>query len=162
MLKSKKIFKWAGYGLIIGMLGLTGCAKMHTGNTASTDSNNTTTAATSSDSEPYFPTNFNDFEVPGELKLDSKHTMFINTSSFKGGIVAFAGRVEKTSLADFFINSMQKNNWNLTGEVRYDSILLSFTKPNKNCMISIYDDSYGYKTKVNVYMTENSKLEGGQ
>ncbi len=161
MLKSKKIFKLAGYGLIIGMLGLTGCAKMHTSNTASTDSNNATATASSAN-EPYFPTNFNDFEVPGELKLDSKHTMFINTTSFKGGIVAFDGRVEKTSLADFFINSMQKNNWRLTGEIRYDSILLSFTKPNKNCMISIYDDPYGYKTKVNVYMTENSNIEGGQ
>jgi len=142
-------------------LGLSGCAAMHSGGTTSS-----TTAATqgsgATKNEPYFPTNFNDFEVPGELKLDSQHTMFINTASFTGGIIAFDGRVEINSLADFFIDSMQKNNWQLTGEVRYNNILLAFTKPKKNCLISIYSDAYGYKTKVNVYITETNQAAGSR
>jgi hypothetical protein len=90
--------------------------------------------------------------------------MFINTSSFTGGIVVLGGRVEATSLADFFVNSMQKNNWALAGEVRYNNILLSFTKPNKNCMISITGDSYSYKTTVTAYITANNQAQaaGGQ
>ncbi len=153
MTNSKKIFNFVIYALTLGMLSLTGCAAMHSGNT----NPNTTAADTeSAKNEPYFPTNFNDFEVPSELKIDSKHTMFINTSSFKGGIIVLDGRVEMSSLADFFINSMQKNDWHLTGEVRYNNILLSFTKTNKSCMISIYGDSYNYKTKVNVYITDST------
>jgi hypothetical protein len=155
----KSLIKFVNFVIIISLLALTGCASMHT---ASTSGTATATDTESAKNEPYFPTNFNDFEVPGELKIDSKHTMFINTSSFTGGIIAFSGRVEITSLADYFINSMQKNNWTLTGEVRYNNILLAFTKPNKNCMISIYGDSYNYKTKVNVYITENSQLSIGQ
>ncbi|NOX25473.1 MAG: hypothetical protein GXP59_05055 [Deltaproteobacteria bacterium] len=159
MLNIKKTTRWVNYSLIISLLLLTGCAKMHSTNTAATA---TAPKTETKGSESYFPSTFNDFEVPSELKLDSKHTMFINTSSFTGGIIVLEGRVEATSLADFFVNSMQKNNWVLTGEVRYNSILLSFTKPNKNCMISISNDSYSYNTKVNAYISESNQPQGGQ
>ena len=155
MSKWKTLVSCVIYFAVIG-LGLTGCAGMH--------ADSTKTAAQNSEAaknEPYFPTNFNDFEVPGELKLDSKHTMFINTASFTGGIIALEGRVEINSLSDFFIDSMQKNNWQLTGEVRYNNILLAFTKPNKNCLISIYSDAYGYNTKVTVYITESNQTSDG-
>jgi hypothetical protein len=50
---------------------------------------------------------------------------------------------------------MQKNGWKMTGEVRYENILLAFTKPNKNCMLTIYEGSYGTKSEVYVYITED-------
>ncbi len=155
-----KTTRCVSYALIVSLLVLTGCAKMHTTSTVATATAPQTAAKKGS--EAYFPSTFNDFEVPSELKLDAKHTMFINTSSFTGGIIVLNGRVEATSLADFFVNSMQKNNWVLTGEVRYNSILLSFTKPNKNCMISISHDSYSYNTKVNAYISESNQPQGSQ
>ena len=158
MLNINKIIRFTGYAVIAGLLALTGCAKMHTATTNTAAASNTEAKG----NEPYFPTTFNDFEVPSELKLDSKHTMFINTASFTGGIVVLEGRVEAASLADFFVNSMQKNNWVLAGEVRYNNILLSFTKPDKNCMISISGDSYSYKTTVTAYVTANNQIQGGQ
>lgn len=133
-------------------IGLTGCAAMDGGTTSTGQSESATTAAKN---EPYFPTNFSDFEVPGELEMIRKNTLFINTASFTGGIINFTGRVEVDSLTDFFINSMQKNGWHLTGEVRYENILLAFTKPNKNCLITIYDGEFGNKTKVYTYITED-------
>ncbi len=158
MLNCKNLSKIAT--TILFALSLTACANMHsgTGTTGSTPAAKDSTAQNA----PYFPTSFNDFEVPGELKLDSKHTMFINTSSFTGGVIALEGRVEMASLADFFVNSMQKNNWRLIGEVRYNNTLLAFTKPNKNCMISIYTDSFGYDTKVTVYISDNNLSSNGQ
>ncbi len=158
MLNCKNLSKIATTVLLA--LSLTACANIHTG--TGTTSSNSTAKDSIAQNAPYFPTSFNDFEVPGELKLDSKHTMFINTSSFTGGVIALEGRVEMASLADFFVNSMQKNNWHLIGEVRYDNTLLAFTKPNKNCMISIYSDSFGYKTKVTVYISDNNLSNNGQ
>ncbi len=158
MPKGKCIINYLMFCTTISLLTLTGCAQMHTSTPTAANSTTSAPIEATNKNEPYFPTNFNDFEVPGELKLDSKHTMFINTASFTGGILSFEGRVEINSLTDFFINTMQKNNWQLTGEVRYNNILLAFKKPNKNCMISIYGDKYGYRTKVNAYITESNTL----
>lgn len=117
----------------------------------------TTSVQKSSKSEPYFPTSFGDLEVPGELKLDRKNTLFINTSSFNGGIINLSGRVETGSLTDFFVHSMQKNGWKINGEVRYENVLLAFNKPNKNCMITIYGGDFGTSTQVFVYITESTQ-----
>ena len=82
--------------------------------------------------------------------------MFINTASFSGGMILFSGDIEIDSLTDYFINSMQKNGWKLTGEARYKNTLLVFTKPNKSCMISIYMGDFGIKTKVTVHISEDA------
>jgi hypothetical protein len=112
-------------------------------------------------SQSYFPTKFHDFEVPNELKLDRDTTLIINTSSFTGGIVSLTGRLEVDSLTDFFNQSMQKNGWKLMGEAHYKNVLLAFTKPNKTCMITIYEGQYGASTKVHAYMTEDLTAGGG-
>ena len=140
--------------LLTATLLFTGCNHLET---APPDMNPESIAATTTESEPYFPVNFNDFEVPSQLELDRKTTLFINTASFTGGIIKFTGRVEVISLTDFFINSMQKNGWQMNGEVRYKNVLLAFTKPNKNCMIEITAGEFGNKTRVNAYITEDVK-----
>lgn len=132
--------------------GLTGCITTNSGTDSPNQADRSSAAVKN---EPYFPTNFSDFEVPGELEMIRKNTMFINTASFTGGILNFTGRVSVDSLTDYFINSMQKNGWHLTGEVRYENILLAFTKPNKNCLITIYEGDYGGKTQVYTYITED-------
>lgn len=135
------------------------CAGMNSNTTTDTTDSAATTQAKNTN-EPYFPTSFTDFEVPGELKLDRKETMLINTASFNGGILHFSGWVEVNSLTDYFINAMEKNGWKRTGEVRYQNMLLAFTKPNKNCMISIQDGALGGKTQVYVYITEDLTAGG--
>ena len=138
---------------MLATLFISGCAGLGT----TTDSKGTKSSSGIVRNDPYFPTKFNDFEVPGELQEERKKSMFINTSSFTGGILNFSGRVEVKSLSDFFINTMQKNGWKLTGEVRYENIMLAFTKPNKSCMLTIYEGEYGAKTQVYVYITEDVK-----
>jgi len=112
--------------------------------------------------EPYFPTKFDDFEIPGELQQDMSQSMFVNTSSFTGGILNFTGRVEVASLTDFFINSMQKNGWKLAGEVRYENIMLAFNKPNKSCIITIYPGDFATKTKVFAYLATEAKANSAE
>ena len=45
--------------------------------------------------------NFDDIEIPAEMKNDAPKSMSIATDSFRGGILHYAGRVEATSLKDF-------------------------------------------------------------
>ncbi len=139
-------------GTILGILfvvSLSGCSSMGLGHGANEAAAGTTSPMT------YFPTKFHDFEAPTELSLDRDKTLIINTSSFTGGIIYMTGRLKVDSLTDFFIHSMQKNGWKLTGEAQYQNVLLSFTKPNKNCMITIYEGEFGTSTKVYAYMAED-------
>lgn len=135
------------------LLTLAGCTGMDFGGGSGGDGTNT--------SQSYFPTKFRDFEVPNELKVDSSKTLIINTSSFNGGIIALTGRLEVESLTDYFNQSMQRNGWKLTGEAHYKNVLLSFTKANKNCMVTIYEGELGTATKVFAYMTEDLTTGGG-
>ena len=127
-----------------------GCVAMNKNPDSATE-----TIKSSSSNDPYYPTNFSDFEVPGELRLERKNTLLINTSSFNGGMINLSGKVEVGSLTDFFVNSMQKNGWKINGEIRYENVLLAFTKPNKNCLITIYEGEFGARTQVYVYITDS-------
>ena len=112
----------------------------------------------SPENAPYYPSGVNDIQIPGELKEIRDNSLYINTASFVGGIKTFSGRVEINSLSDFFISTMQKNGWKKVGTIQYKNALLAFTKPNKTCMISIFEGAIGMKSKVYIYVTED--IEG--
>ena len=105
---------------------------------------------------------FGDLELPVEMKLDQEKTMSINTESFKGGILHYAGRVEVNSLKDFIIASMRNNKWKLVGEASYDYTLLAFTKPNKTCMVVLAESLGGSlgKTHATLYVTADLSASG--
>ena len=103
--------------------------------------------------QPFYPSNFKDIQIPGELKWDREKSMSIKTASFAGGILCFTGRVEIASLTDFFVSNMKKDGWKLVGSINYESVLLAFTKPNQTCMIKINESSF--KTETYIYITED-------
>jgi len=136
------------------LLLLTGCSTLGTskkGNqTAKPDVNRPAAG-----NAPYYPTEYKDLLIPGELKWNRDKTMSIRTASYAGGILNFSGRVEINSLSDFFVQTMQKNGWKLNGTIKYKEILLAFTKPNKTCMIKISEGDFGMATEVFIYITDD-------
>ena len=114
-----------------------------------------TKTAPTTESQSYYPTDFNDLLIPAELTWNRENSMSIRTESFAGGILNFTGRVEVNSLTDFFINSMQKNGWKMAGSVKYKNVMLAFTKPFKTCMFSICEKGFTSNTDVYVYVTED-------
>lgn len=98
---------------------------------------------------------FKDILVPNELNWDREDSMLIKTASFEGGVLSYNGRVDVQSLADFFVNNMQKNGWTLMGTVKYKNVLLSFTKPNKTCLISIFEPTLSINAKVIIHVTND-------
>ena len=144
------------------LLFLGGCAEMNLGGPSASV---TPAPATANDepaiteNQPYYPTDFNDLLIPGELNWNREKSMSIRTASFAGGILHFSGRVEINSLTDFFITSMAKDGWKMTGSVKQKSNLLIFTKKNKASMITIADGEFSSKTEVYVYITEDIAAE---
>jgi len=99
--------------------------------------------------------NFDDIQLPPEMKLEQKKSMSIKTESFRGGVLHYSGSVEILSLRDFIISSMKNNKWKLVGEASYDNILLAFIKPNKTCMVT-FSEGFGGSlgsTYLSLYIT---------
>jgi hypothetical protein len=99
--------------------------------------------------------------VPCELSWDREGSMSIKTESYAGGVLKFVGRVEVNSLADFFVNAMEKNSWKLVGSAKYQNVLLAFTKPNKTAMVMIYESDLSSKTSVYIYLTDDISARQG-
>lgn len=107
---------------------------------------------------PPVPTNISSHEdivLPSDLTWDSSQSMAINTESFKGGIFHYSGRLELLSLKEFLKTSMANNKWKLVGEASYEKTMLAFVKPNKTCMIMLWEGIGGAlgKTHVKLYVT---------
>ena len=131
--RHKKLATLLTFVLIsICYLFLAGCAEMGLGGAnQEIETSETTSEVMMQESQPYYPTEFEDLLIPSELSWNMENSMVIKTDSFAGGILHFTGRVEINSLADFFTSSMEKNNWKLSGSVKYKNIMLVFTKPSK-------------------------------
>lgn len=134
-----------------GLTALTGCS-----------SQSSTAAPADIAPLPNVVNNFDDIQLPAEMKLDQKKTMSVKTDSFRGGILHYSGSVEMMSLRDFVITSMRNNQWKLVGEASYNNILLAFTKPNKTCMVTLengFGGSLG-STYLTLFLTVD--LSSGQ
>ena len=106
--------------------------------------------------------NFDDIELPVDLKWNSSKSMAIRTDSFRGGIYNLSGRIDPASLKDFIITSMENKKWKLVGEAQYQNVLLAFTKPNKTCMV-VLDEGVGGSfgtTNVTLYVTVDVAAAG--
>jgi hypothetical protein len=105
---------------------------------------------------------FDDIELPMEMKFSSDESMAIRTDSFEGGILTYSGRVELSSLKQYITSAMENKKWKLVGEAQSENILLAFTKPSKTCMVVLEEGlggKYGY-TKAMLYVTVDVAAAG--
>lgn len=105
---------------------------------------------------------FDDLEVPVEMKFVKDESMVIRTDSFQGGILTYSGRVELNSLKAFMISSLENKQWKLVGEAQSKNTLLAFTKPSKTCMVVLEEGlggKYGY-TKATLYTSVDVAAAG--
>lgn len=104
---------------------------------------------------PSAVTNYDDIELPPEMKLDAKKSLSIKTESFRGGVLLFSGKIEITSLREYMIATMKNNKWRHVGEASYDNVLLAFTKPDKTAMVVLREGFGGSlgNTYLELYIT---------
>lgn len=152
-MQMKSVGKYVGgiCGLILLMGLMTGCMNGITGGTGSS-------AAPASDGLDPVTTmveSYGDIELPLEMTLSPDKSIAMRTDSFQGGIHSYSGRVQIGSLKDYLIVSMRNNKWKLVGEASYKNVMLAFTKPNKTCMIVLYEGVTGGlgKTQADFYVT---------
>ena len=114
--------------------------------------------ATPASSSPAAPRplfyDFPDIPVPQELDLQSKESYVVQSGSIKTGILTLRGRVDLNSLINFFQIAMLRENWKPKGYFRYQRSVLIFEKPDKICVIRLYEDVF--YTYVEIFVTPAS------
>ncbi len=143
---------------LASLVALSGCAELGLGGSSdqgAASSDPFASSASSPGEQPYRANEFSDLLLPSELSWDREKSMLVRTDSFAGGVLQYSGRVDITSLSDFFSNNMPKNGWKLAGSAKYKNILLAFVKSNKTCTILLSEDKLLMKTQVAIYIAED-------
>ena len=94
---------------------------------------------------------FDDILVPKEMTLVTPESFIIETPQSKSGVMVFTGRVELSSLANFFINNMTKDNWVMRSAFKSGRTILIFDKDDRYCVINVTDGKL--KTQLEIWVT---------
>jgi hypothetical protein len=85
-----------------------------------------------------------DVRVPSELNYQPNESMVYETAKFKAGVLRFSKwRLDVQSLIDFFTYNMEKDNWKYVNMFKGKETQLSFSKPDKTCIIRITESWTG-------------------
>lgn len=107
-------------------------------------------ASTSATARPVFY-DFPDIPTPQELELQPKESYAVQAGAIKAGILTLRGRVDLGSLISFFQMAMPRESWKPKGSFRYQRSVLIFEKPDKTCVIRLYEDII--YTYVEIFVT---------
>jgi hypothetical protein len=91
-----------------------------------------------------------DVRVPSELNYKSDESLVYETKKFKAGVVRFSKwRLDVQSLIVFFTYNMEKDNWTFVNTFKGKETQISFSKPDKTCIIRITETWTGM-TRVTI------------
>lgn len=93
---------------------------------------------------------FPDIPIPSELELRSGDSYVFQAGAIKTGILVLRGRVDITSLINFFTLAMPREGWKPKGQFRYRRSALIYEKPEKTCVILLNEGTI--YTYVEIYV----------
>ncbi len=91
---------------------------------------------------------FDDILVPRDLKLKREQSFVYDTATLTAGVLHLEGRVEAMSLADFFVQSMTRDNWLMAAKFTTPQIVLLFEKPNKRAIILVQESTFNTTVQI--------------
>lgn len=131
---------------LVLLFSLAACTTTSTGSTPPADNG----GSQYSDTNYYY--DFQDILIPNELDYVADESYTLDNRKFRVGIMKFKGRVVVQDLIQFFLNNMNKDNWEKIASVKGKISILSFEKFNKSCIIQI-EDGFG-NAKVTIIAAE--------
>jgi hypothetical protein len=94
---------------------------------------------------------FNDIPIPPEMHVRPKDSSVFESGQIKMGYLTMRGRVDSSSLLNYFAAVLPREGWKLRGQFKYGRALLIFDKPDKVCVILTKEETY--YTYVEIYVS---------
>lgn len=150
--------KLVPFSLLCGFL-LAGCASF-SGNSnpppnpvgQSQQSQSSASSQSSANSPVYY--DFSDIPIPPQLSLVRDDSYVFQAGALKAGVLTLKGRVEISSLVNYFTTAMAREGWQSRGGFRYRRSVLIYEKPHKTCVIDLRSSTF--YTYVEIYVAPTS------
>jgi hypothetical protein len=99
---------------------------------------------------------FDDILIPKAMQENRKMSSVFETPAISAGVLSLDGNIELIELIEFFMTNMTKDNWTDVSMFKGPRTILQFEKGNRWCVITLMDNRYGYKTRVEIWVTPKS------
>jgi len=103
---------------------------------------------------------FGDILIPYGLKVDSKESFVLRSSGLTAGVLVLKGRVDQSSLLNFFEINMAKDNWQLLSSFKLPRTLMLYRKDARWCVISVFEGRFSTKVEIWVSPTREESAAG--
>ncbi|MFH0787788.1 MAG: hypothetical protein V2B13_09265 [Pseudomonadota bacterium] len=101
---------------------------------------------------------FEDIQIPNELKMDTKNSKVFQTTNLVAGVLVFDAYVEVKSLVNFFKDSMTRDNWQIKGNFKLPpKTVLLFEKRNKRGVIFIEESMFNTHVEIWLIPTQDGQ-----
>jgi hypothetical protein len=101
---------------------------------------------------------FEDIQIPNELKLDTKNSKVFQSPNLMAGVLVFDANVEVKSLNNFFKDAMAKDNWLAKGNFRLPpKTVLLFEKKNKRSVFFIEETAFNTHVEIWLIPTQDGQ-----
>ena len=101
---------------------------------------------------------FDDILVPKAMRVNRKMSSVVESAAMTAGVLSLEGTVGLDELIRFFETNMTKDNWAVVSKLRGPRSILQFKKENRWCMMTLTDRQYGYKTRVEIWVTPKKDI----
>jgi len=99
---------------------------------------------------------FEGIRIPPKLGLEKDRSFIFSVGSIKAGVLAYKGRLEYSSLCNYFKLSMAENKWEFLASSNYPQTALFFAKDDRTCIVRIWE-THIY-TNVEIWVTPSRNL----
>lgn len=103
---------------------------------------------------------FDDVLIPEDMPRDNDQTFIFRIGALTAGVLVIKGRVPPERLISFFESNMSRDNWKAVSSFRSPRSLMIFDKEERWCVITITEDSFDHKTKVEIWLAPKSEDMG--
>ena len=157
-MKVNRLCRWTGIvALLVAVFCVQSCSTWGGGNAPppnpiAQSPQSTSPATSSSGPRPIFY-DFSDVPIPQEMDRVASDSFVFQSGAFKAGLLTLKGmRVDIDSLINFFQVAMPRERWKQKGGFHSGRTVLIFEKPDKICVINIYDKMLGTYSYVEIYV----------
>jgi len=154
-IQCKKYLVWT-LAIIMIMTFTAGCSmlKRRDGSSAGEAEN----ASTPTSKDIYV--DFDDVLIPEDMPRDKDRTFVFRIGALTAGVLVLKGRVSPEKLINFFESNMSRDNWKATSSFRSPRSLLIYEKEERWCIITITEDDFDHKTRVEIWLSPKSEEMG--
>jgi len=145
--QNKQLIKWGLLIILFASFCTTGCI-----NALKTTRKSPKTLQTIKQQPVSLYYDFGDVLIPKELKIVQSKSFIYRTGGNASGVMVLKGRVELTSLINFFANNMAKDSWKLISTFKSPRTLMLFQKDNRWCVIYISEGKFSFPSNVEIWV----------